>query len=97
MVVKTRVPHRCLAHAGSVPAKPKRRRIRLSHGNHSPGTYLLISSCLQNLSNSTWVHLRPGRHPALHSSCVGLMTRLSPPLGTGNVFGGTVGPGSGEV
>ena len=60
-------------------------------------TYLLISNCLQNFSNSSFVHFGLGRHPVLHSSCVGLTTKLSPPLGTGSVFGGTVGPGCGDV
>jgi hypothetical protein len=62
-----------------------------------PSRYLLISSCRQNLSNSALVHFRSRRHPALHSSLVGLINRLSPPLGTGSDFSGTVGPGGGDV
>jgi hypothetical protein len=83
-------------HTRGAPAEPQHRLICL-RPRYSSCTYLLISSCLQNLSNSTLVHLRPGRQPALHSSFVGLMTRLSPPFGTGSVFGGTVGPDGGVV
>jgi hypothetical protein len=59
--------------------------------------YLPIFVCRQNLANSSLVHLRLGSQPALHSSFVGLMTKLSPPLGTGSVFGGAVGPVGGDV
>jgi hypothetical protein len=55
-------------------------------------SYLLRSSWAQDLPNSSRVHLKSRRHPALHSPFVGLMTKPSPPLETG-----TVGPGRGDV